>query len=348
MLPHCLQFSPCSFPAVHLGAIRHFDDKLIDILTQLVLSSCRDPIKLEHEHDPPIHLGFCQSFGNHRVRSLEWSCENRYDLMGTREWCAAGHWDMAGYAYHPSDTTVGQHLTKCWLTGSDGLFRKSFQQNLPSWRPEHIEIIELCLCRASKTGHGGRYLAIIRAVCPVSVKAMISLPRSVDGWCYMLDEHRLTAIQKCIVAYHCSILELWYCHVRELVYVILRFWFSLYWNYLYLMHFNGMPLDKNNATGAQSASMTVFTAEEQMDSTSMNWRLEKISENVMLGHCSCWYHWEKDWAHEVGFQRCNSDLQIQGLRCQDMHSASLCQAKVFLVGLRQKQGSTSTRQYLAL
>ena len=97
MLPHCLQFSPCSFPAVHLGAIRHFDDKLIDILTQLVLSSCRDPIKLEHEHDPPIHLGFCQSFGNHRVRSLEWSCENRYDLMGTREWCAAGHWDMAGY-----------------------------------------------------------------------------------------------------------------------------------------------------------------------------------------------------------------------------------------------------------
>ena len=38
----------------------------------------------------------------------------------------------------------------------------------------------------------------------------------------------------------------------------------------------------------------------------------------MLGHCSCWYHWEKDWAHEVGFQGCNSDLQIQGLRCQDI------------------------------
>ena len=147
------------------------------------------------------------------TESVPW---NEAVRIGTTWWAPgsdvqAGHWDMAGYAYHPSDTTVGQHLTKCWLTGSDGLFRKSFQQKLPSWRPEHIEIIELCLCRASKTGHGGRYLAIIRAVCPVSVKAMISLPRSVDGWCYMLNEHRLTAIQKCIVVYHCSILELWYC-----------------------------------------------------------------------------------------------------------------------------------------
>ena len=73
--------------------------------------------------------------------------------------------------------------------------------------------------------------------------------------------------------------------VRELVYVvIIRFWFSLYWNYLYLMPFHGMPLDKNNVTGAQSASMTVFTAEEQIDSTSMNWRLEKIYENDWKRH----------------------------------------------------------------
>ena len=31
----------------------------------------------------------------------------------------------------------------------------------------------------AKMGHGGRYLAMTRAVCPVSVKAMISLPQRI-------------------------------------------------------------------------------------------------------------------------------------------------------------------------
>ncbi len=150
----------------------------------------------EHDRHDPLHcptdLGFCQSFGNHRVCSLERSCENRYDL-GTVEWCRDGIQAvgrcLCTEIWNPSDTTVGQHLTKCWLTGSDGLEQtpKVTHRICQDW--EHIEIEMRCvrcvyaiLCRASKTGHGGRYLAIIRAVCPVSVKAMISLPRLVDGW----------------------------------------------------------------------------------------------------------------------------------------------------------------------
>ncbi len=120
---------------------------------------------------------------------------------------------------------------------------------------------------------------------------------------------------------------------------------------LYLMAFNRLQLDKNTATGAQSASMTVFTAEEQIDSTSTNWRrLEKNMKVcapscwVMLGHCSCWHHCFKMPLIErkAGLMKLASSVatlifKYKACRCQNIHT--LRQAKVFLVGLRQKQGS---------
>ena len=185
----------------------HFDEKFMDILAQLYCLVVGTQSNLNMNMIPPWLLPeLWQS------QSLFPGMKLWESVRPDRQQGVMCSWPLAYPGYAESKWHHG------WPTSDEALAHWQWwpsakaKQNLPSWLRTHWDLWdEMCLCRASKTGHGGRYLAIIRAVCPVSVKAMISLPRAVDGWCYMLDEHTLTAIPNCVVAYHCSILELWYC-----------------------------------------------------------------------------------------------------------------------------------------
>ena len=215
MLPHCLQFSPCSFPEAHLSrAIRHFDDELLDILTQLyILSivpysrfesnlrwtakakdvhhSCQDPNwTWTWPTDPPWLLPELWQSQSLFPGTKLWESvrpEPRWAMLGTREWCLCS-WPL-GYAeiWNPSDATVGQHLTKCWLTGSDGLeqTQQKYKQNLPSGLRTHWDHWdEMCLCHFMPSFQNRTWRSILgnHTCCMSCFSQSDDQLASVSGW----------------------------------------------------------------------------------------------------------------------------------------------------------------------